>query len=388
VNIGRFEAVWGDFSLDRRGGILVGWNNGSNIEFMRTYIADDGALAEGGVVYHYGGAVSNDGDVLYTAEWFINARGEQVSVTDQNMAEFNSLYQNTQDVLVHRITEGNIAEHIYGLPKNTLNITVADISFADNGQVFLHNGEPATGELCAKGQDIEAIARWYTNRHLPDLYNQSLVCATLVDGYRNGVESEFYLADNSLHRETPYVNGQRHGTERWYRGNTQADWGDTLEWKIPYANGMKHGVETYVYSEGAVGLELTYVDGHERGFMREYNEDGVMILEEPHGIAGIGKRWYADGNLQREVYFDEYGQKQGKATAYNEWGLLHQKVTFKDSELDGIADYYQDGELEALVNYRGGKPIAGMWGDGTQMSINDMNGYYVDSMNVWSDAVG
>jgi antitoxin component YwqK of YwqJK toxin-antitoxin module len=98
--------------------------------------------------------------------------------------------------------------------------------------------------------------------------------------YKDGTpcECDFMVRDHfsrtrALWCETPYVNGKKHGIERWYY------YSGALHAKSPYVNNKKQGTEEVYYESGALELATSYADDNPHGIEKQYNEFGVLTNE-------------------------------------------------------------------------------------------------------------
>jgi antitoxin component YwqK of YwqJK toxin-antitoxin module len=79
-----------------------------------------------------------------------------------------------------------------------------------------------------------------------------------------------HYTSGQLAKETPYVNGQRHGIQkRWY-SNGQ------LWWKLPWVNDQRHGIERGWHPNGQLRWETPYVNGMRHGIRKHWKEDGTL----------------------------------------------------------------------------------------------------------------
>ena len=62
-----------------------------------------------------------------------------------------------------------------------------------------------------------------------------------------------------------------------------------LERETPYVNGVKHGVLKAYYESGALWYEAPYVNGKEHGVEKYYAESGALWIVKLHMRADISK---------------------------------------------------------------------------------------------------
>jgi len=85
-----------------------------------------------------------------------------------------------------------------------------------------------------------------------------------------------YYKDGLLLCETPYINGQVHGVEKWYYNNGQ------LQWEDPYVNGLNHGVEKTYNKDGTLKEENLWINDERRNDLLgdEHKLARLMLLGE------------------------------------------------------------------------------------------------------------
>ena len=95
-------------------------------------------------------------------------------------------------------------------------------------------------------------------------------------------------------RETPYVNGQRHGISIGWNENGQK------MHEIPYVNGQKYGLAIWWYENGKKKREIPYVKGKKHGLATWWNENGQKWYETPYvngQVHGFVAGRFSDGSL-------------------------------------------------------------------------------------------
>jgi len=65
-------------------------------------------------------------------------------------------------------------------------------------------------------------------------------------------------ANDQLHRETPYLNQQEHGVEKWYYEDGQ------LSSETRWVNGKRHGVDKMYCIDGQLLRETLWIRGIQR----------------------------------------------------------------------------------------------------------------------------
>ena len=96
-----------------------------------------------------------------------------------------------------------------------------------------------------------------------------------VNGNIHGIE-KFYYESGALLAEVPYVNGKTHGVlKRYYESGA-------LQWEVSCVNGEMQGVSRSYFESGALKQETPYVNGKEHGVEKHYDKDkssmGCLIL--------------------------------------------------------------------------------------------------------------
>ena len=123
------------------------------------------------------------------------------------------------------------------------------------------------------------------------LHLQSLKYKEITVTQNNVEIRKTYYLSGALWWVTPYVNRERHGTEKLYYET------GSLEWETPYVNGKKDGVEKYYAESGALRIETPYKGGYKQGIEKTYYESGALWYETPYkdGIRhGIAKNYDKD----------------------------------------------------------------------------------------------
>ena len=108
----------------------------------------------------------------------------------------------------------------------------------------------------------------------------------IVDYWSNG--QKFY--------EIPWVNGQRHGIETWWRED------GNKELERPWVNGQRHGIETWWRKDGNKELECPWVNAQKHGIETWWNSNGSLLF--------VGK--WNQGQLVVGFEFNESEVPEGK----------------------------------------------------------------------------
>ena len=97
------------------------------------------------------------------------------------------------------------------------------------------------------------------------------------------VETDTYI-NGQKQRETPYVNGQKHGISTWWYENGQK------QCEIPYINGQVHGLEIWLNENGQKRCEIPYVNGQKHG---------LAIWWHLYGSLGFVRKWHQSQEVWR-----------------------------------------------------------------------------------------
>ena len=126
--------------------------------------------------------------------------------------------------------------------------------------------------------------------------------------------------NNVLHCEIPYVDGVKHGIERYWYTNGQ------LKYKNPYVcignlknkeNGKLHSIREAWYDNGQLWYKYPLVHGEIHGICREWHLNGKLskeILYKNGNKHGTEKHWYDNGYLKYEI-----SNINGKLCKQREW---------------------------------------------------------------------
>jgi antitoxin component YwqK of YwqJK toxin-antitoxin module len=111
--------------------------------------------------------------------------------------------------------------------------------------------------------------------------------------------------NDRLEIECDYVDGKKHGKEKWWYENDQ--------FETDYIDDRKHGKEKWWYENGQLARECDYVDDRKHGKYKRWHANGQLEIEcaqlemecdyiddRKHGKY---KRWNEDGQLEMECEY-------------------------------------------------------------------------------------
>lgn len=100
---------------------------------------------------------------------------------------------------------------------------------------------------------------------------------TLVDGKKEGKMTDYY-PDGRLKSERFFENDIQVGKSTFYYPS-----GNVKEVQY-YDEGQKHGGDTIFYESGAPQMIVTFNHGLKDGYVRTWNEEGVLIYEAKYAM--------------------------------------------------------------------------------------------------------
>lgn len=193
-------------------------------------------------------------------------------------------------------------------------------------------------------------------------------------GLVHGAVRDYYAPPNwGLKTRTQYVNGQLHGTLKFYdrrgeltvsvpyNGGNLADSAESF-----YKNGKvysrfwyygtkKNGRHVLYSKKGRVLHVNIWEDDQPHGLQKEYNEKEKLIKEERylHGVkSGIYTKRTPKGLLTYKCYYSE-GRRDGLATEYWKNGKPHFETPYKDDQKNGLEkEYNESGMLIITREYK------------------------------------
>ena len=142
-----------------------------------------------------------------------------------------------------------------------------------------------------------------------------------------------------------------------------------------YVDDKKQGEEQWFFPNGKLKRTTNFVDDKESGMAVEYNEDGIIIVEEDYSNGYLRKReefnrhddegnktgtwrtYFKNGNIATEIGYDQ-GKKEGTAKEYDKEGKLITINTMKGDSItsdpgaivliDLYKEYHQNGKVKLL----------------------------------------
>ncbi len=76
---------------------------------------------------------------------------------------------------------------------------------------------------------------------------------------------------------------------------------DQIETEVWYRRGIKHGSSKGFHTNGRLRYDGTFVNGEIEGIVREWTEDGVLVLEQSMAegkVHGTKTTWYPSGQME------------------------------------------------------------------------------------------
>ena len=99
--------------------------------------------------------------------------------------------------------------------------------------------------------------------------------------------------------------------------------------------------------------------GMNDGEIYKPDDDSSALRTEPilkDGKLVGSRRYYENGQLEGEMFFDEKMKPSGVCKSYYKNGKLKFEPNFKNGEFDGLVkSYYENGQLEGEQVYKDGK---------------------------------
>ena len=151
------------------------------------------------------------------------------------------------------------------------------------------------------------------------------------------VKEEFYDY-GQLERKVPYLNDEKHGTEKWFYPNGQ------IRLKTPYVNGKEHGIIEWFYLNGQLMDKKPYIEGKKHGIERWFYPNGQLMHEtpyvedKPHGIA---KWFYKSGDLEREI---KHQSHECKHTLCQEIGFEFLAIGCKERTISEWKEFFYNSD--------------------------------------------
>jgi hypothetical protein len=143
--------------------------------------------------------------------------------------------------------------------------------------------------------------------------------------------------NGNLERETPYVNGLKHGVERKFYEN------ENLMEETSYRKGELHGLRKLFHENGGRWVEQSYLEGKPSGLFVQIDETGNLREGIPYingEINGLVCKWDKDGRLIKQIPYIN-GKRNGVAISRSYPDGEESKAYFLNDKLhreDGPAD--------------------------------------------------
>lgn len=153
--------------------------------------------------------------------------------------------------------------------------------------------------------------------------------------------------------------------------------GNTLV-KGKYVKGKKNGEWNYFFTNGIVRIKENNVDGLQQGMAYNYNRSGGQTSitnykdDEIHGLYES----YDNGILDEIIYYTN-GKQNGPFTSYYPNGKIKSEGFLVDGELNGTRiSYRHDGSISQKTKYSDGEPVKS-----ESYDINGKKEYTIDYQN-------
>lgn len=175
---------------------------------------------------------------------------------------------------------------------------------------------------------------------------------------KNGLKQglwKFFYSDGTLMEEVTYLNDKKNGFLKRYDENgvlvkIEKYVNDVLQTDVPELK--EYEIRKDYYSNGQIKVEGSYFNNKPDGIRREYDEEGNIIK----GYI------FFDGILKAEGIIDANGKKQGYWKEYYPSGKLMAEGKYKDSYKVGVWNYYyENGKLEQKGKYNSKQNPVGEW---------------------------
>ncbi len=176
--------------------------------------------------------------------------------------------------------------------------------------------------------------------------------------YNDGVqEGEWYTyyPSGAICSVQRYIKGQLQGLQEFLYED------GTIHTHMHFKDGKLHGKATLYYPSGKEKRELHFEHGTKKGRERQWNSQGVLILEAEYGeneaLVGTTRRWH-DSGAKWDERNHHPGTKFFDVKEWNKQGTLKKEGTLTNGTDYSISIYDDNG---ALINTR-----TATW-DGTKM---------------------
>src|SRR6185312_12129852 len=236
---------------------------------------------------------------------------------------------------------------------------------------------------------------------------------TYKSGNPIGVNRNYSCEGNILLSEYPYRNGKVNGIVKFYCNESgrlcwevsfidgkETGWakeyyeGGNLRQELSYLNGKKNGMEKTYYESGGLSSEISYINDTIVGLDKSYFKNGNIKYVDSVGESRskgyakneTQKEYYENGNLKNETNFS-YGNIIGVKKKYYENGVLYIETPYINGERNGtIKMYYKNGKLKSETIYTDNTPgISKSYDETGNEIIGVEKEYYTNDGNLKSE---
>ncbi len=186
------------------------------------------------------------------------------------------------------------------------------------------------------------------------LISREVINRTDRNGLKQGLWKYFYT-DGTLMEEVTYLNDKKNGFLKRYDENgvltsIEKYINDVLQEDAPELK--EYEIRRDYYANGQVKIEGSYFNDKPDGIRREYDEDGNILK----GYV------FFEGVLSAEGIIDENGKRQGPWKEYYPSGKLMAEGKYKNSNRVGEWRFYhENGNLEQEGKYTASQIPTGEW---------------------------
>jgi len=189
-----------------------------------------------------------------------------------------------------------------------------------------------------------------------------------AEGRPHGTELHFRDWYTAPTQSVPFVNGQKHGTEKifrtlsYYNPHTKRHVANRyVHTEVPWEDGVLNGTKRTFHPNTKLASEATYVRGVITGESRTYDDEGRLLRVatykkgKKHG--DLVDYWPTNGNVKRVVHYKK-GKVHGVAKAFYLSGKPKWVRPFKDNLQHGTeTEYEEDGTVIRTRQWRKGEEL-------------------------------
>ncbi len=154
-----------------------------------------------------------------------------------------------------------------------------------------------------------------------------------------------FFPNQNIHKEIPYVSGQKHGVETWYWPNKNK------RFIVRWEKGFRHGASEEFRPDGTPSLTHTYMHNQLEGKQIVYhlngNEKRVFYIQEGQEIDGM-RYHYQSGGVASKAEQNKNNQKEYKTYYKNGKIKYLGTVDYKTNQQTGT-HYYRNGQIALEV---------------------------------------